>query len=73
MLVLEQGLLKTIVDTLLDLLQPCVDPTTAIYKMTSRNYKHNRIFFIMHDLRWAWHLLRCAAVMLCVLCQVRAA
>ena len=56
MLVVEHGLLKTIVDTLLELLCPCIDSTTHMYKLSARNYKHSRIFFIMHDLRWVWHV-----------------
>ena len=53
MLVLEHGLLKTILSTLLELLRPCVDrtPPTPTYKFDSSNYKHNRLFYLMHDLR----------------------
>ncbi|XP_064402875.1 E3 ubiquitin-protein ligase UBR2-like isoform X2 [Halichondria panicea] len=54
MLVLEHGLLKTILSTLLELLRPCVDctPPTPTYKFDSSNYKHNRLFYLMHDLRY---------------------
>jgi len=51
--VLEHGVLKTIVDTLLELLRPCIDSShgSHTYKLTPQNYQHNRVFYIMHDLR----------------------
>lgn len=53
MLVLEHDLLKVILTTLLELLAPCVSNGKTL-KLNSSNYKHNRVFYIMHDLRWVW-------------------
>lgn len=61
MLVLEHGLLRIIVSTLLDILTPCKDPITGILKLRSSNYKHSRVFYIMYDLRY---------VHVCILCWV---
>ena len=55
MLVLEHGLLRIIVSTLLDILTPCKDPITGILKLRSSNYKHSRVFYIMYDLRYVCH------------------
>ena len=52
MLVSEHGLLEKIIGTLLELLEPCVDPTSQTYKLRSSNYKHSRLAYIMYDLRW---------------------
>ena len=57
MLVLEHGLLRIIVSTLLDILQPCKDPITGVLKLRSSNYKHSRVFYIMYDLRYEISLL----------------
>ena len=56
MLVLEHGLLRIIVSTLLDILTPCKDPITGILKLRSSNYKHSRVFYIMYDLRYVCHV-----------------
>ena len=54
----EHGLLKIILNTLLELLAPGVSAGTL--KLNSNNYKHNRVFYIMHDLRWVWSVCHVA-------------
>lgn len=57
MLVAEHSLLEKIIGTLLQLLEPCVDPTSQTYKLRSSNYKHSRLAYIMYDLRWVESLV----------------
>ena len=57
MLVAEHSLLEKIIGTLLELLEPCVDPTSQTYKLRSSNYKHSRLAYIMYDLRWVEFLV----------------
>lgn len=72
MLVMEHGLLRIIVSTLLDILAPCKDPISGILKLRSSNYKHSRVFYIMYDLRYAslvhiiTHKGHCLLGMLCM-------